>query len=194
MGKSHFFAFFARMKYINRWSLMRNVFYENLSQHSNEVAAIAHMLALIGNKRFGKSYNADRAAVLGVYHDMPEILTGDMPTPVKYFNSEIKTAYKAVEREAAERLTESLPSFLRDDFKSIFNESREDAEEWRLVKAADKIAALIKCIEEQKAGNTEFDKAKQSVEAALAEKECPEAEGFMEEFLPSFALTLDQLK
>ncbi|HOL79425.1 MAG TPA: 5'-deoxynucleotidase [Clostridiales bacterium] len=194
MSGSHFFAFFARMKYINRWSLMRNVFYETLSQHSTEVASIAHILALIVNKRFGKSYNAERAAVLGLYHDMPEILTGDMPTPVKYFNSEIKNAFKSVEREAAARLTDSLPGYLRDEFKTIFSESRDDAEEWRLVKAADKIAALIKCIEEQKAGNTEFDKAKQSVENTLKEMECPEAEVFIEEFLPSFSLTLDQLK
>lgn len=190
---SHFYAFLSRMKYINRWALMRNTDAETLSQHSHEVAAVAYVLCVIGNRRFGKNYNSERAALIGLYHDMPEILTGDMPTPVKYFNPEIKDAYKKVEESACEKLLVTLPEDLRSDFDFLFYKQEEDAELWQIVKAADKISALIKCIEERKAGNMEFAKAEKSTMDALQRMNMPEAEDFMKDFLPGYELTLDQL-
>ncbi|MDR1628625.1 MAG: 5'-deoxynucleotidase [Oscillospiraceae bacterium] len=189
----HFFGFFSRMKNINRWALMRNTSNDSLSQHGHEVSALAHALAVLRNRRFGGSVNPERAALLGVYHDMPEILTGDMPTPVKYFNSEIKSAFKKVEAIAADRLLDALPGDLRPDFQPLFIKTEADAELWTLVKAADKLSALIKCIEERKAGNTEFQKAEAAVRESLRQMNLPEVECFMEEFLPSYELTLDQL-
>lgn len=193
MMNSNFYAFLSRMKYINRWALMRNTSDETLSQHSHEVAAVAYALCVIGNRRYGKSYNAEKAALLGIYHDMPEILTGDMPTPVKYFNPEIKEAYKKVEKCASEKLLNTLPEDLRDDFRFLFDKNDEDRELWRIVKAADKISALIKCIEERKAGNMEFAKAEQSTLESLKNMNLPEVEDFIKEFLPGYELTLDQL-
>ena len=190
---SHFYAFLSRMKYINRWALMRNTNEETLSQHSHEVAAVAYAICVIGNKRYGKNYNCERASLLGLYHDMPEILTGDMPTPVKYFNPEIKEAYKKVEKVAAEKLLDTLPEDLREDFDFLFNKKDEDRELWRIIKAADKISALIKCIEERKAGNMEFAKAEASTLESVKEMNMPEADDFINEFLPGFELTLDQL-
>lgn len=188
----NFFAMHGRMKYINRWALMRNTVSENISQHSNDVAAIAHALCIIGNVRFGKSYNADRAAFLGLYHDMPEIITGDMPTPVKYHSEEMKKAYLAVEDMASEKLLSMLPEDIRVHYESAFFKREEDTELWRLVKAADKLSALIKCIEEQKAGNTEFGKALESTERAVRDMALPEADTFLEEFIPAFYLSLDE--
>lgn len=190
---SHFYAFLSRMKYINRWALMRNTNEETLSQHSHEVAAVAYALCVIGNRRYGRQYNAERAALLGLFHDMPEILTGDMPTPVKYFNPEIKEAYKKVEDSASEKLLGTLPDDLRDDFRFLFYKKDEDAELWKIVKAADKLSALIKCIEERKAGNLEFAKAEQSTRESILAMALPEAQDFIEEFLPGYELTLDQL-
>lgn len=190
---SHFYAFLSRMKYINRWALMRNTSEETLSQHSHEVAAVAYALCVIGNRRYGRQYNAERASLLGLYHDMPEILTGDMPTPVKYFNPEIKEAYKKVEDSASEKLLDTLPDDLREDFRFLFYKKDEDAELWKIVKAADKLSALIKCIEERKAGNLEFAKAEQSTRESILAMELPEAQDFIEEFLPGYELTLDQL-
>ena len=190
---SHFYAFLSRMKYINRWALMRNTNEETLSQHSHEVAAVAYALCVIGNRRYGKNYNCERASLLGLYHDMPEILTGDMPTPVKYFNPEIKEAYKKVEKVAAAKLLDTLPEDLREDFDFLFNKKDEDSELWRIIKAADKISALIKCIEERKAGNMEFAKAEASTLESVKEMNMPEADDFINEFLPGFELTLDQL-
>ena len=190
---SHFYAFLSRMKYINRWALMRNTSEETLSQHSHEVAAVAYALCVIGNRRYGRQYNAERAALLGLYHDMPEILTGDMPTPVKYFNPEIKEAYKKVEDSASEKLLGTLPDDLREDFCFLFYKKDEDAALWKIVKAADKLSALIKCIEERKAGNLEFAKAEQSTRESILAMALPEAQDFIEEFLPGYELTLDQL-
>lgn len=190
---STFFSFLARMKYVNRWALMRNTFEEDLSAHSFEVAAIAHMLALIGNRRFGRNYNAERAAALGLYHDMPEILTGDLPTPVKYFNKEIVSAYAAVEAAATQRLLNALPEDLREELSPMFLPREEDAALRRLVKAADKIAAYIKTLEERRAGNTEFAKAEETTLAKIRELDLPEAKAFMDEFIPAFEMTLDQL-
>ncbi|MBR5498280.1 MAG: 5'-deoxynucleotidase [Clostridia bacterium] len=190
---SNFYAFLSRMKYINRWALMRNTNEETLSQHSHEVAAVAYALCVIGNRRYGRNYNAERAALLGIYHDMPEILTGDMPTPVKYFNPEIKNAYKQVEKCASEKLISTLPEDLRDDFDFLFNKHDEDRELWTIVKAADKFSALIKCIEERKAGNLEFAKAEISTLESIKNMNLPEAEDFIRDFLPGYELTLDQL-
>lgn len=190
---SNFYAFLSRMKYINRWALMRNTNEENLSQHSHEVAAVAYALCSIGNRRYGKNYNGERAALLGLYHDMPEIITGDLPTPVKYFNPEIKDAYKKVEAVASEKLLLALPEDLREDFDFLFNEQEADKELWKIVKAADKISALIKCIEERKAGNMEFAKAEASTLSAIENMNSQEAEDFIRDFLPAYELTLDQL-
>ena len=190
---SHFYAFLSRMKYINRWALMRNTNEENLSQHSHEVAAVAYALCVIGNRRYGKNYNCERASLLGLYHDMPEILTGDLPTPVKYFNPEIKEAYKKVEEVAAEKLLDTLPEDLRADFEFLFNKKEEDKELWEIIKAADKISALIKCIEERKAENIEFSKAEQSTLDSIKQMNLREADDFINEFMPGFELTLDQL-
>lgn len=187
-----FFAMVSRMKYIDRWALMRNTENESLDSHSKEVAVIAHALAFIGNKRFGKNYNTDRAAVLGLYHDAHEIITGDMPTPVKYDNETITTAFKAVEDSANEKLLMKLPEDFRDDFRQLLT-GDEDEELQPLVKAADKLSALIKCIEERKAGNTEFREAESSTRKRIIESNVPEAEVFMDEFLPAYELTLDML-
>ena len=187
-----FFAMVSRMKYIDRWALMRNTERESLDSHSKEVAVIAHALAVIGNKRFGKNYNTDRVAVLGLYHDAHEIITGDMPTPVKYDNETLTTAFKAVEDSANEKLLAKLPEDFRDDFRQLLT-GEEDEELQPLVKAADKLSALIKCIEERKAGNTEFREAESSTRKRIIESNVPEAEVFMEEFLPAYELTLDML-
>lgn len=187
-----FFAMISRMKYIDRWALMRNTENESLDSHSMEVAVVAHALALIGNRRFGKSYDENRVAVLGLYHDAHEIITGDMPTPVKYQNKEILDAYKAIEGAACERLVSMLPEDMRDVYRDILNEN-DDEELITLVKAADRISALIKCIEERKAGNTEFKKAEASTKKKIQAMHVPEADVFLEEFLPAYEKTLDQL-
>lgn len=190
----HFFGFLSRMKNINRWSLMRNTSNESLSQHSHEVSALSHILAVLRNCRFGGNVNTERAALLGIYHDMPEILTGDMPTPVKYFNEEIKTAFQKVENIAANNLLGELPQDLQADFQPLLKKNDADTELWQLVKAADKLSALIKCIEERKAGNDEFEKAEQATRKTLEDMALPEVNCFIEEFLPSYELTLDQLQ
>ena len=193
----NFFATVSRMKYIDRWALMRNSRNENLSEHSLEVAMIAHALCVIGNVRYEKNLNADRAALIGLYHDSSESITGDMPTPVKYYNPEIKDAYKQVETIAEYKLLEKLPSDLRPAFEEIYksDNSADDKYLRRLVKAADKLSAYIKCIEEEKAGNTEFSTAKQSVGNAIKklQEELPEVKDFVEEFLPPYGKTLDEL-
>ncbi|MEG2611185.1 MAG: 5'-deoxynucleotidase [Oscillospiraceae bacterium] len=193
MSKNNFFALTSRMKNINRWALMRNTQAENLSQHSHEVAVIAHALVVISNKRFGTTYNAERAALIGLYHDTPEILTGDMPTPVKYHSHEIRDAFKSVEKVATNKLLSMLPADIQDEYHSLFFAQAEDLPLWQFVKAADKISALIKCIEEEKAGNTEFTKAAESLEKLISEMNMPVVNMFVEEFLPAYYLTLDQL-
>lgn len=188
-----FFAMLARMKYIERWALMRNSEKENISQHSLEVAIIAHALALLGNKRLGREYDAEHAAMLAIYHDCTEIITGDMPTPIKYENPEIQSAYKQIEKTAAFRLLNMLPEKLREEYEPYFIPRPQDRELHLLVKAADKISALIKCIEEAKAGNQEFRSAESTIKSSIAELGCPEADLFMKEFLPTYHLTLDEL-
>ena len=188
-----FFAMISRMKYIDRWALMRNTENESLDSHSKEVAVIAHALAIIGNKRLGKAYNPDRAAVLGLYHDAHEIITGDMPTPVKYQNDDILVAFKAVEDSANEKLLNKLPEDLREDFASLLTGENEDEELLVLIKAADRLSALIKCIEERKAGNTEFKEAEKSTLKRIKKMNVPEADVFLNEFIPAYEQTLDTL-
>lgn len=191
----NFYATVARMKYIERWALMRNTITENLSEHSLEVSMIAHALCVIGNKRYGKSLNAEKAAMIGIYHDTSEIITGDMPTPVKYYNKLIKDAYKSLEDEANRSLLNQLPEDIREAYEDIFFKTEDYAYEWKLVKAADKLSAMIKCMEEEKTGNKEFVKAKEATEKAILtlSNDLPEVKDFMEEFLPAFAKTLDEL-
>lgn len=188
-----FFAMISRMKYIDRWALMRNTDRESLDSHSKEVAVIAHALAVIGNKRYGKNYNPDRAAVLGLYHDAHEIITGDMPTPVKYQNEDILVAFKAVEDSANEKLLNKLPEDLREEFSSLLTGKNEDEELLVLIKAADRLSALIKCIEERKAGNTEFKEAEKSTAKRIKKMNVPEADVFLNEFIPAYEQTLDTL-
>ena len=192
--KNSFFAYLSRIKYINRWALMRNTTYETLSQHSYEVATLAHALAVIGNRRFGKSYDTSRAALLGLYHDAAESTTGDMPTPVKYFSTELRSAFAEVEKSAGARLLSMLPEDMQADYDPLLEQKADDAALWRLVKAADKLSAYIKCIEERKAGNTEFREAEKSTKKLLEKLECPEAAAFLSEFLPAYELPLDKLR
>ncbi len=189
--RNHFYAMMARMKNIYRWGLMKNIRQENLSEHSLEVAQIAHALAIIRNERFGGEADPNFVAVAAMYHDTCEIITGDMPTPIKYYNSEIKASYKKIEKEAQKQLTAMLPEDFRASFKPIYE---PDAQTEKLIKAADKISALIKCTEELSLGNREFAIAKQSTIEAIKILNVPEALVFLEEFIPSFSLSLDELK
>ncbi len=191
--KNSFFAMMARMKYINRWALMRNSSEENISEHSMEVAMLAYALAVIGNIRLGQDYQAEHIAMLGLFHDCTEIITGDMPTPIKYDNPEIQKAYKQIEKGAAFQLLNKLPDDLRQAYEPLLIEEPEDIEALKLVKAADKLSALIKCIEEEKAGNQEFNSAKYSLEKSVQEMKSPEADVFCKEFLPAYYQTLDEL-
>lgn len=191
----NFFATISRMKYIERWALMRNTRPENLSEHSMDVSMIAHALCVIGNVRYGKSLNEEKAALMGLYHDATEIITGDMPTPIKYYNSSIKESFKAIEEDAKYSLLKQLPEDMKGYYEKLFFKSPELSYEWKLVKAADKLSALIKCMEEEKTGNKEFVKAKE----ATAEKvdklseEYPEVKDFVKEFLGAYSKTLDEL-
>lgn len=189
-----FFAMLGRMKYIDRWALMRNTRSENIGEHSLDVAVIAHALCLIGNKRLGKHLDADRAAVIALFHDAPEIITGDMPTPVKYFDSEIRAAYQRIEDDAVRQLLERLPEDLRDEYAACLAPNPADEGELiALVKAADKLSALIKCLEEEKAGNREFVLAEKTTRDKIRSLGIPEADIFLDEFIPAYACTLDEL-
>ena len=185
-----FFAMLSRMRYINRWGLMRNTFQENIQEHSHQVAVLAHALAVIQNRFYGGQIDPGAVAVAALYHDASEILTGDMPTPIKYDNPEIKAAYKQVEAMAEQKLLSMLPEELRCDFDEAV--TIPDPEVHAIVKAADKLSAYIKCVEEQKAGNTEFDSAaKQSMEAML-QMDMPELHWFIANCLEPFGLNIDQ--
>ena len=197
-----FFAALARMKYIDRWALMRASRRENLSEHAAEVAILAHALCEIGNLRHGRQLNAERAAVIGFFHDASEIITGDMPTPVKYGSAALREAYHAAEERATESLLARLPKDLAAVYAPLLGivtaAEEGGAEElylWRLVKAADKLSAYIKCLEEESAGNTEFRTAKKTIEAELEKLagELPELRDFMENCLPPYGNTLDEL-
>ena len=189
---NEFYALMGRMRYITRWGLMRNTFSENISEHSHLVAVLAHALALIRRDILKlPGPDPDRCAVAALYHDASEILTGDLPTPIKYYNPDIKTAYKRVERIAGERLLETLPPELRESYTALVLEEDETLEP--IVKAADKLSAHIKCLEEQKAGNTEFDTAAKQTWEAMRAMELPELNWFLENCLKPFSLNLDQL-
>ena len=189
---NEFYALLGRMRYITRWGLMRNTFSENIQEHSHQVAVLAHALALIRRDILKlEGPNPDRCAVAALYHDASEILTGDLPTPIKYYNPDIKVAYKQVERIAGERLLTMLPQALRDSYEHLVLE--DDEEVLPIVKAADKLSAYIKCIEEQKAGNTEFDSAALLTMDAMKAMGLPELDWFIAECLPAFSLNLDQL-
>ena len=189
----NFFAMLSRMKYINRWGLKRNTQNENIAEHSLEVAYIAHALALIREKRLGLPCDAERAAVLAMFHDCTEIITGDMPTPIKYHSPEIREAYREVENLAAGNLLALLPEDLRVEYEPIFDdENNEDAALRLLVKAADKISAIIKCIEERKTGNREFIVAEEGLRQAVVEMQLPEADIFVNEFLPAYEQSVDE--
>ncbi len=187
-----FFAIISRMKYIDRWALMRNTHSENLSEHSLDTAIIAHALAVIRNKRFGGQVNPERAALLAVFHDVPEVLTGDMPTPVKYFSPAIRAAYAEVETAAEQELLTMLPEDLREEYLPLITHQGEDVVLLRIVKCADKLSALIKCMEEEKACNREFSAARAATEQAIRAMNLPEGIVFLETFIPPFALTLDE--
>ncbi len=187
----HFFAMLSRMKYIDRWGLMRNTVQENIQEHSHQVAVLAHALAVIQNRYFGGQVDPGAVAVAALYHDASEILTGDMPTPIKYDNPDIQAAYKQVEAVAEQKLLSMLPEALRADFDEAV--TIPDPEVRAIVKTADKLSAYLKCVEELKAGNTEFKKAKEQTWTALNRNPSPALQYFIEHFLPGFELTLDEL-
>lgn len=187
-----FFAFLNRMKYIKRWSLMRSVREENIMEHSQQVAVISHALGLINNKIFGGDIDVNKVVLLAQYHEVGEVITGDLPTPIKYFNPEIKSAYKDLEKNASERLINMLPESLQGEYRE-FIIPNEDSLEYKLVKCADRLAAYLKCVEEVRAGNAEFKKAKASIGAELKGLKSPEVDYYLKEFAPAFDLTLDEL-
>lgn len=189
---SHFFAYINRMRFINRWALMRNSYTENIQEHSHQVAVLAHALAVIRNRCFGGCVDEGAVAVAALYHDAPEILTGDLPTPIKYYNPQIRDSYKQVERVAEDKLLDMLPRELRPEYEELLHPSDEQVQE--LVKAADKLSAHIKCLEELKAGNGEFRAAAEQTRAVLDKMDLPELRYFCENFLGSFALTLDEME
>ncbi len=188
-----FYAMLSRMKYINRWGLMRNTQTENLCEHSWDTAVIAHALAVLRNTRFGGHANPERAATLALFHDVTEVITGDLPTPVKYYNAEIRRAYREVEDMAQRRLLSMLPGDLQPVYRRLVaQDDPRDAELLPLVKAADKLSAIIKCMEERSMGNQEFTQAEQTLRESLAALHIPEADWFAAQILPSYALTLDE--
>ncbi len=186
----HFYAMLSRMKNIYRWGLMRNTKSENLSEHSLEVAFIAHALGVISNKKFGNNINTDRLALKAMFHDTSEIITGDMPTPIKYYNPDIKSVYKQIETVAEDKLISYLPDYMKEEFSDIYKNIGET--ERKLIKAADKISAYIKCLEELKMGNREFAVAEKSTKKAIHDMNCSEAEIFLNDFIESFNLSLDE--
>ena len=188
----HFFAFLSRMKHITRWGLMRNTSTENIQEHSLQVSMLAHALAVISNTCFNGNVNPDRVAVLAVYHDSNETLTGDLPTPIKYFNPSIQRAYKDLEDVSKNKLLSMLPDEMKAEYQKILFFDEASAE-GKIVKAADRLSAYIKCLEEEKAGNTEFKKAAASILNKITAMQMPEVDYFMEHFIPGFKLTLDEL-
>lgn len=191
----HFFAYLSRLKLIDRWSLMRCVQRENVQEHSLQVAIVAHALAVIGRKHFGSNVSPEHVATLAIFHDATEVLTGDMPTPIKYFNGEIRDAYRAIEGHATEQLLKLLPTEFHSDYRPLLSPPVDgEAKALKLIKAADSICAYAKCLEERAAGNQEFSRAQKSIEEKLERmREIPEVDYFMRHFAPSFALTLDDI-
>ena len=188
----HFFAYISRMKLIQRWGLMRNTMPENDMEHALQCAMIAHALALMGNARYGRAYHPEHVMALAVYHDASEVITGDLPTPVKHHNPAIRQEYNKLEDIAAQRLLAMLPPDLRADYAPLICHD-ESTDEWKIVKAADRICAYIKCLEERKAGNLEFASAQRAVEASLQSIGLPEVADFLRECVPGFSMTLDEI-
>lgn len=189
-----FFAMMARMKNIERWALMRNSIRENISEHSLEVAMLAHGLAIIANEKCGQELDPNEVALMGIYHDANEIITGDMPTPVKYFDDDIMEAYKRVEDVASRTMVDKLPDYMKKYYEPVFFQKEGKEYEWRIVKAADKLSALIKCKQELGSGNQEFKTAYETTKEALHKMQMKEVEIFIEEFLPAYDQTLDELQ
>ena len=190
---SSFFAMLSRMKYVNRWGLMRNTIQESISDHTMDVVIIAHALTVIGNLYFGKELDENRAALLAAFHDAPEILTGDMPTPVKYYDPEVKNSYEKVEEAAKQKMLQSLPKEMQAHYADIMNaEGEQDRILHTYVKAADKISALIKCIEEEQMGNRDFVQAREATLKIIEGLKMPEVDFFMEHFMPGYYRTLDE--
>ena len=187
-----FYAFISRMKNIKRWALMRSVKEENIMEHSQQVAVLAHALGLINNKIYKGTADVNKIVLLAQYHEVGEVITGDLPTPIKYFNPEIQSAYKDLEKKASERLIEMLPEELKEEYKKYIIPD-QDCIEYKLVKCADRLAAYLKCVEEIKAGNAEFKKAKASIGKELNNSKYPEVAYFLKHFAPAFDLTLDEL-
>lgn len=190
---SHFFAYLSRMRFVKRWGLMRNTHVENLQEHSLQVAMLAHALGVIRNTVYGGAVRPERAATLALYHDAAEVITGDIVAPIKHFNPEIKRAHRAIESVANERLRGMLPADLAPSFSPLLFPIDADAAEWELVKAADKLTAYLKCLEELRAGNEDFKKAAQVLERDVRALTAPEVRYFLEVFAPSFSMTLDEL-
>lgn len=188
----HFFAYLDRLRLIRRWGLMRNTVPENDMEHSMQTAMIAHGLAVLGRARFRSAVSPERVLALALYHDAGEVITGDLPTPVKYKNPAIQDAYRAIEQNARQQLMDMLPPDMRADFAPYVTPD-EESEEWRLVKAADRISAYLKCVAEEKMGNGEFTQAKTAILESLEQCPLPEVRAFMDEFVPSFSLSLDDL-
>lgn len=187
-----FFAYLSRMKYIKRWSLMRSVREENIMEHSHQVAVIAHALGAISNKIYGDNLDITKIVLYAQYHEVGEVITGDLPTPIKYFNPEIKTAYKDLERQATERILGMLPETLKSEYEKYVLPDTS-SREYAIVKYADRLSAYIKCIEELKAGNLEFKKAKATIGSELKKITDPAVVYYLKEFIPTFELTLDEL-
>lgn len=190
---SHFFAYLSRMKLIDRWGLMRSLQRENVQEHSLQVAVIAHGLAVIKNKFFNGKVDPSRVALQAIYHDASEVITGDLPTPVKYFSREIKDAYQSIERYASEQLLNLLPQELRGEYHELLMIPDAEKENKTLIKAADSICAYLKCLEERAAGNHEFARAQRTIEEKLIAYQEPEVQYFLKHFVPSFSLTLDEM-
>lgn len=190
---SHLFAHLARMKLIQRWPLMYNVRPENIQEHSLQVAMVAHALVIISNKKFGTALNPDQATSLAIFHDASEILTGDLPTPVKYFNKEIEAEYKKIEAIAEQRMLDMVPDEFKQDYRSLFISDYADPVYKTIVKSADTLCAYLKCLEENRAGNTEFNTARKRLEAMLSANANPAVKYFMDCFVPSFSLNLDEI-
>ena len=188
-----FFALLFRQKYITRWGLMRSVTPESLSEHTAECAVIAHALAIIGNTYYGRSYDPDRVASLALFHDAPEVFTGDLPTPIKYFSNETKQDYAVIEKHAIDTLLSKLPEELRPVYASLLDPTDADAESMKLVKIADKLCAYIKCLTEEAAGNKDFISARKSTEAILDGIDSPELKYFIDNLLEAFTLTIDEM-
>lgn len=192
-ASSHFFAYVSRLRWIKRWGLMRNAIEENVATHSWEVATLAHALALIRNRHFGGQVNADKIAAAALYHDATEVITGDMPTPVKYHSKVMREAFGDIEHKAEAELLALLPEDLREDFAPYLQESQLPAEDRELIKAADRLSAWLKCQAEVRAGNREFEPAEKQIRQRLVQEGLPEVTYFMEVFAPSYEEPLDNL-